>query len=121
MPPTIRVLVLDDELGVRNSLRILLSTTRDIRLIGEITELQQLPQRCLALSPHVVLIGGRLKPFVFDIPALTDQVFPQTKVIALLNPHDRIRAQTLLTTDLAGCLFKYEIGENLVHAIRAVA
>jgi DNA-binding NarL/FixJ family response regulator len=121
MPSTIRVHVLDDDPLARNALRILLSTARDLRLVAEISELQHFPAHCLALQPQVALIGGRLKPFVFDIPALTDELSPQTKIIALLKPTDPVRAQALLATNLAGCLFRPEIDENLLHAIRAVA
>ncbi|MFN8488663.1 MAG: LuxR C-terminal-related transcriptional regulator [Caldilineaceae bacterium] len=46
---------------------------------------------------------------------------PQIKVIALLNPADELRAQALLDTDLAGCLFEHEINEALLDGIRAVA
>ena len=58
MPLLIRVLVLEDELLVRNSLRILLSTTRDLRLVGETTELEKLSHLCTITYPQIVLIGG---------------------------------------------------------------
>ncbi len=58
MTLTIRVLVLDDDLSVHKTLRALFVTAKDLRLVDEIIDLQQLPQRCLILHPHVVLIGG---------------------------------------------------------------
>jgi len=67
------------------------------------------------------LTGGGLRPFIFDIPALIEQIRPQAKIIAFLNPADPIRAQALLDTDLAGCLFQHEIGESLLDGIRMVA
>ncbi len=60
MPSTIRILVLSDELAVRTRLRILLSGARDLRLVGEATELQELPHLCSLTQPQIVLMfwGG---------------------------------------------------------------
>lgn len=121
MTDLIRVLVFDDEKLVRDHLRHLLSTTSDIDWVGEIDSLQQLSQSCLERQPHVIVMGGRMKPFVFDIPAFIAQVSPATKIIALLNPQATVRAKALLATMLNGCLFYNEIDETLLHAIRAVA
>lgn len=121
MPPLIRVLLLDDDPLTRNALRSLLATEHDLQLIAEITQLEYLFAHSLELQPQIVLIGGQLKPFVFDLPRLIKQLSPQTKLIALLNPTDPVRTQALLTTNLAGCLFRQEIDEYIVHALRAVA
>ena len=121
MLPTIRVLVLDNDWSLRNILRILLSTASTIHLVDEISEIQHLVSRCLELNPHIVLIGGGVKPFIFDIPVILQQISPQTKIVALLNQHDPLRTAALFATHLAGCLFRQEIAENLVPTMHAVA
>lgn len=121
MPPIVRVLVLTDEARRRTSLRRLLATTSDLQWVGEATRLPELPALCQLTQPQIILASGGLKPFVFDLPALIQQVCPQTKIIALLDPADPIRVEALLATDLAGCLFQQEIGATLLHGIRAVA
>lgn len=121
MYPIIRVLIVNDDLLMRNTLHRLLAGARDMHLVDEITELQHCVARSLELQPHVVLIGGALKPFVFDLAALTTQVAHQTRLIAILEADNAPRAQALLETNLAGCLFQHEIDETLLHVIRAVA
>jgi two-component system, NarL family, nitrate/nitrite response regulator NarL len=121
MSPTIHVLVFEDEVFIRNRLRSLLSTANNIDLVGEVTKIQQLLACCRELQPHIVLIGGALKPFIFDFPAVIQQVSSQAKMIALLNQHDTLRTAALLATNLAGCLFRHELDEKLMHTIRAVA
>ncbi|MCX6048355.1 MAG: response regulator transcription factor [Chloroflexi bacterium] len=120
MHPTLCVLVFDDETFVRKQLRKLLSAASDIRLVGEMTELSQFLTHCLVLQPQVVLLGSGLKPFIFDLAAATHQVAPQAKMIALLNEHEPLRAEALLATNLAGCLFRQEINDHLLPTIYAV-
>jgi two-component system, NarL family, response regulator DegU len=121
MTSPIRVLMVDDELPVRNTVRRLLSTASNIHLVAEISEIHHLVARCLELEPHIVLIRGGLRPFIFDIPVILQQISLQAKIIALLNQHDLLRTEALLATHLAGCLFRQEIDENLVPTIHAVA
>ena len=121
MPPLVRVFVLTDEVWQRTHLHRLLTTTSDLQWVGETTTLSELPTLCQVTQPHVILVGGGLKPFIFDLPTLIQQVRPQAKVIALFDPADPIRVEALLATDLAGCLLQQEIGETLLHGIRAVA
>src|SRR5689334_18096512 len=116
----LRVFVFHDEPLVCTSLRALLASTSDLCLVGEATDAQQLAQCCWETQPDVLLIGGEMKPFIFDVADLIQQSCPQTKVIALLNSNDIIRLDALVATNLAGYLFKQEINESLVDMIRAV-
>lgn len=120
MPPTIRVLVFDDDPALRNQLRQLLTTASHIHLVGEVTTMQQLIPACLELQPDLLLLGGRLAPFVFDIPAVLHQAMPNLKLIALLNQLDPVRTEALLATKLSGCLLRREINDHLLPTIYAV-
>lgn len=121
MPRTIRTLVFDDEVSMCNHLRNLLVAAPNIDLVGEITEMCQLLPQCLALQPDVLLIGGKLKPFIFDIPAVILQDAPNLKIIALLNQADAVRMDALLAAHPSACLFRHEIDQHLVHTIHSVA
>ena len=58
MTSPIRVLMVDDEFRVRNTVRSLLSITSNIHLVAEISEIHHLVACCLELEPHIVLIVG---------------------------------------------------------------
>lgn len=121
MSPKIRVLILDDEPLVRNSIRWLLATTEDLELVGETANFHLLPDLCRKLGPHILLIGGGKKTLLYEASALARKYASAMRLLALLQPEDILYFPTLLTIPLHGGCLKSEINENLVHILRAVA
>jgi len=116
-----RVLIVDDSPWRRNPRCRLLAMTTDLEIGGVIATLPELVQACLTCQPHVLILGGGLKPFAFDLPSLIAQLSPSTKIIAVLNAQDPIRTQALFITKLQGALFQHELDEAFLHGIRLVA
>lgn len=121
MPSLIRLLVLHHDPSLYVTLRKLCATTADLLLVGEVTDVGRLPEQCRMTRPHILIVVGGLKPFVFDLASLLQEVAPSTKVFAILPSPDKIYASTLHTTRIAGCLFEHEISTGLIHLLRTVA
>ena len=58
MSHPLRILLLDDDPLVRTTLCLLLATTVDLVLVGETANIAALPELCVQIKPHILLLGG---------------------------------------------------------------
>jgi DNA-binding NarL/FixJ family response regulator len=115
----IRVLIADDHQMVREGLKVLLSTSDDIRVVGEAADGAEAVEQCRALTPDVVLMDI-VMPRV-DGPAATAEiaaVCPDVRVIALTSFVDGEHVGRALDAGAISYLLKDARPEVLIRAIR---
>jgi NarL family two-component system response regulator LiaR len=117
----IRVLLADDHIVVRQSLRQFLEHERDLEVVGEAGNGEEAVQLTAQLKPDVT---------VMDIAMPNVNGIEATKRIKISNPSTSVLALTaydydqyifaLLEAGAAGYLLKDVSGQELIEAIRAV-
>ncbi len=118
----IRILIADDQVITRSGLRVLLSTSEELEIVGEASDGEEAISKAYAEQPDVVLMDLRM-PGVNGIEA--------TRRIYRTNPHIGILILTVFEDDSSvfpairagarGYLLKNSEQEDLVRAIRTVA
>ncbi len=118
-----RIMVADDMGLALVGAEMLLNQERDFQVVGTF---QCLPEALAALtgSPvDILLVGDRLEPGV-DVLTLVDRVqrvAPHTRVIVMSMIYDGLVVHDLLTTGVAGYLYKSDLLQHhLANAVRTV-
>jgi len=117
----IRVLIVDDHQVVREGLRRMLETERDIKVIGEAVSGDEAVSKSLSLSPDVVTMDLKM-PGKDGITAIKEikQSNPGVDVLMLtLYAEDFVREA--LAAGASGYLLKDNDCEQIVSAIRQVS
>lgn len=117
MSHPLRILLLDDVPIIQTTVRILLGTSPDFDLVGATANIAELPALCRQNQPHIVLLGSNKPALTSEIIFIVEQVCPQTRIILLLNAADPLPVPDIR---VAGCCFKEEINEGLLHLLRAI-
>lgn len=115
----IRVVIVDDHAMVRDGLRVFLSTTQDIEVVGEARDGAAAIDLCGAVRPDVVLMD-MIMP-TLDGPAATAAIrerWPQVGVIALSSYADQQLIQRAVRAGAIGYVMKDIEPDALVDAIR---
>jgi two-component system, NarL family, response regulator LiaR len=115
----IRVMIVDDHQMVREGLKVLLSTCRDIRVVGEAADGREAVEECRRIEPDVVLMDVMMP--VMDGAAATAAITaacPGTRVIALTSFVDPEYVQLALDAGAISYLLKDARPEALTQAIR---
>jgi DNA-binding NarL/FixJ family response regulator len=121
MVTPIRVLLVDDHTGLRQSLAALLRAEPDIAVVGEAANGQLAIEQALALQPDVVLMDINM-PILNGIEA-TRRIHAQapSMVILGLSMHQEpALVQRLVEAGAVGFVGKADPVETLLAAIRAV-
>ena len=121
-PDIIRVILADDHLVVRAGLKALLSTSKDIEVVGEASNGRDAVALVDRLAPHVAVLD-------LDMPQMDGMTATKEIVgknvatrVLILTMHDGAEyLATLLEAGAAGYLVKSAADRELVEAIRAVA
>jgi DNA-binding NarL/FixJ family response regulator len=118
----IRVLIVDDQALFREALRSLLSTRRELEVVGEATDGLEAVARVAQLKPHVVLMDMKM-PRLDGVGAIRRlrAESPGTKVIVLTTFDDDALVFEGLRAGALGYLLKDASSERLLEAILAVA
>ena len=121
-PDVIRVILADDHLVVRAGLKALLSTSKDIEVVGEASNGRDAVALVDRLAPHVAVLD-------LDMPQMDGMT--ATKEIVGKNLATRVLILTMHTEDeflvnlleagAAGYLVKNAADRELADAVRAVA
>jgi DNA-binding NarL/FixJ family response regulator len=118
---TIRVLLVDDQLIIRQGLKVLLELEDDLTVVGEAENGQTALSQVSLLRPNVVLMDIRMP--IMDGVAATQRIsqdYPQTKVLILTTFDDQDYVLEALQVGAMGYLLKDTPSEDLAQAIRSV-
>ncbi|HXY31956.1 MAG TPA: response regulator transcription factor [Gemmatimonadaceae bacterium] len=119
---TIRVVLADDHTVVRAGLKAVLSTARDIEVVGEAKNGREAVALVNRLSPDVVLMD--LSMDEMDGTAATKEILAKklpTRVLVLTMHAEEEYLIPVLEAGAAGYLMKNVADRELVDAVRAVA
>ena len=118
---TIRVVIVDDHVLLRDGLKALLQTTGDITVVGEVGNGQEALRRVPELAPDVVLMDIAM-PELNGIEATRAlaQKFPAARVIIISMHTTSEHVYRALAAGAAGYLLKESAGSEVITAVRAV-
>jgi two-component system, NarL family, response regulator LiaR len=113
-----RLLITDDHAGVRNSLRVVMSTYDDIEVIGEAANGQEAVALCEQTHPDLVLMD-LIMPVMDGVTAtkLIRQCCPDTRVLVLTSGTDPELITAALRAGAQGYLQKYVSSDVLTSAM----
>ena len=117
-----RVVLTDDDAGMREGLRSLLAEHADIEVVGDAADGQSAIDRARELAPAIVVMDVEM-PGMGGIEA-TRRVLaalPSIRVIGLSLHEDRHFVAAMRAAGASGYLRKDRIHEELAQALRAVA
>ncbi|PNG97553.1 response regulator [Streptomyces malaysiensis] len=123
MTTTIRVLIADDQMMVRQGFTVLLNTEPDIEVVGQAVDGADAIAQVAELAPDVVLMDIRM-PGVGGIEAtrrLTEPVGATVKVLVLTTFDLDEYVYEALRAGASGFLLKDASADELAHAVRVVA
>jgi DNA-binding NarL/FixJ family response regulator len=121
-PPSLRVLVVDDDDLMRAGLRAVLSSDETIEVVGEATTGRHAIERVRALRPHVVLMDVRMPDL--DGIAATREILatsPEIKVLILTTFEQGDYIFGAINAGASGFLLKRTRPEELITAVHTVA
>jgi DNA-binding NarL/FixJ family response regulator len=117
-----RVLLVDDQMLIRQGIRLLLMTEPGIEVVGEAANGREAIEQAAALRPEVVLMDVRMPEM--DGVAATRQIttrFPEIGVIILTTFDDEEYIFEGLRAGARGYLLKDISSEEMADAVRVVA
>jgi len=118
----LRILLADDHQVVRDGLRLLIESQRDMRVVGEADNGKEALKRARELKPDVIIMD-------LSMPELnglqtTERLKAErskARVVALTVHEDASYLLQLCKAGAAGYVLKRSAGNDLIHAIRTVA
>jgi DNA-binding NarL/FixJ family response regulator len=118
----IRVVLADDHPLIRDGIRSILHAEGDISVVGEAGHNDEVLQRCLELSPDVLLLDLNMPgPATLEVISQIRAERPATKVMILTGYEDDGYIRALVAAGVCGYVLKGEASSVVVRAIRAVA
>jgi DNA-binding NarL/FixJ family response regulator len=117
----ITVLLAEDHVMVRDGIRALLESEKDIKVVGETRDGRAAVAITLKLRPDVVLLDVAM-PLLNGIEAARQilATSPDTKILVLSAHSDEAYVERLLSLGASGYLVKQSSAHILPEAIRAV-
>ena len=119
--PTIRVLIVDDHVLMREGLVQLFAPEKDLQIVGEAADGFSALEQVRLHHPDVVLMDVHLP--VIDGITLTRQItqlFPQVAVIILAMHHQQQQVVEAIRSGARGYLLKNTSSQEVTQAIRSV-
>jgi DNA-binding NarL/FixJ family response regulator len=121
-PPRVRLLIADDAVSVRQSLRGLLELVPGIQVVGEAANGAEVLQQARSLQPEVILLDLEM-PFMdgFEAARRLKSELPSCRLVSLSvhgSEWDRTRA---LAAGIDVCLVKGDPFDRLVQALTVQA
>jgi DNA-binding NarL/FixJ family response regulator len=118
---TIRILVVDDHELVRRHIRTVLSTERDLELVGHASGGHEAIRKAEEHQPDVVLLDLNLPELNGLLVApLIKKVAPNTEILVVTSHHSLFFVRAAFKAGARGFLSKEDIYPELVGAVRQV-
>jgi len=119
---TIRIVIADDHLIIRQGIRLILETEKDLELVGEASDGAEALEICASQCPEVVLMDLRMPGMdgLTAIEKLKDQ-HPEIAVVILTTFNEDELMVRGLKAGARGYLLKDTNREALFNTIRAAA
>jgi two-component system, NarL family, response regulator LiaR len=117
----IRILLADGHHMVREGIRKLIESEKDLEVVGETGNSNDLCKLVLNLKPDVMVIEAHLPGAdpVTVIKRLNNPEGPRY-ILILTSSDDESHALELLRAGANGCIYKTSAGQDLVQAIRMI-
>ncbi len=118
----IRVVLADDHVPMRRSLRLLLDNEQDVRVVAEADDHASAVRHVHGHQPDVLVLDLRMSngAGVETVRGICERA-PATKVVVVTMEDDPMFAQRTLTAGASGFVTKDLADEELVAAVRAAA
>jgi len=116
---TVKVIIADDHMVIRNGIRAVLSVYDDVELVGEAVNGQEAVELCEKYGPDVVLMDIMM-PVMGGIEATAAVMgrWPDTKIIILSSYKDSELVEGALKAGALSYLLKNASAEEIIKAIR---
>jgi DNA-binding NarL/FixJ family response regulator len=117
----IRILIVDDQKFVRQTVRNILEAESDLEVVGEADNGFKGLEYVELLKPDLALVDLEMPEMDgFTLTQLVHQRFPQTKVLILSSSDDENSINRAVQTGASGYLLKSNSQEEIVEAVRYV-
>lgn len=115
---TIRVLIADDHPIVRDSLRTLISTEPNLKLVGEAVDGDEAVRKTLKLKPDVILMD-LVMPVKDGLQAISEikNALPEVSILVLTSFSDEDKVFPAIRAGALGYLLKDSSPQELLKAI----
>jgi two-component system, NarL family, response regulator NreC len=119
---TVRVLIVDDQPGVRAGLRLVVDGETDLEAVAEAGSLRDAVFEARTVDPTVAVIGtaAPVTTAIEELPKLLYE-HPELKVLILSGDDDPEDVLEAFTAGISGYVLKDAADSELVEAIREVA
>lgn len=116
-----KIIIVDDDDLIRESLTLTLSLEDDIDIVGEAIDGSEAIALCKQVQPDIVLMDIRM-PNIDGIGAtrLITERFPNIKIMMLTTFADKANIQQALTAGAAGYLLKTDETELMASKLRTL-
>lgn len=118
----IRVLLADDHVSIRRSLRALLDREADIQVVAEASDLQALASQLQAHRPDVLVLDARM-PDGSAVERIRDvrDGAPGTQIVITTMHKNQAFADQMMEAGAIGCVLKDAADLELCIAVRRAA
>jgi two-component system response regulator DegU len=115
----LRVLIADDERLFRQSLRVLLETAKDLKVVAEAADGQEAVVKARATAPDIALLDVRM-PKMDGIKAakLISSVSPRTKILMLSIHDDDAKIVSAIKAGATGYILKDTDRDDFIQIVR---
>ena len=119
--PTITVIIADDHQIVRDGFGVMLKKVKDIKIIGEAKNGEELISIAKMIKPDVIMVDVKM-PVIDGIDATRQikSLLPETGIIALSMFSEEELIMDMLNAGASGYLIKNADKDEIVAAIKAV-
>ncbi len=116
-----KVLIVDDDGLIRDSLKILLSLEPDIEVVGTVSNGQQAFELCQKIRPDIVLMDIRM-PIMDGVlgTKLIKEHFADIKIIILTTFKDDEYIREAIKNGAEGYILKNQSSDSIIDSLRAV-